>query len=92
MRIRPRLGDVLWSAGGIFLLIVSLSAIDDRVREQVSMHVTDHPTAEIRDAGQEAESFASVVATAVRDQSVDHAPLTTFAAAGTILLVFMLRT
>jgi hypothetical protein len=93
VRIRRTFGDALISVGALLVLILMLAAFDTRVREQISLRIgTGRATAQVADAGVVVRDLTSVVATALRDQSIDHAPLVIFVLAATVLVLFMLRT
>jgi hypothetical protein len=82
----------LLAAAALVILIVALVAVDDRVREQMSSRfVGPQASTEIVAAGTQARGLAWVAYDAVRDQSLEHAPLTIFAIAATVLVFFMLR-
>ena len=67
--------------------------IPNRTREQISLRIgTGRATAQVADAGVMVRDLTGVVADAVRDQSIDHAPLVIFVLAATVLVLFMLRT
>jgi hypothetical protein len=91
VRMQRAFSDFLISVGALTLLIVLLAAFDGRVREQISLRVSS-PSAQVVGAGAALQNLASVVADAVRDQSIEHAPLVIFVLAGTVLILFMLRT
>ena len=91
-RARRTFGDALISTGAVVLLLLTLVAIDDRVREQLSLRFRTTPTADLVNAGTRVQDLATVVFSAVRDQSIAHAPLVIFVVAATLLTVFMLRT
>ena len=80
------------SVGTVTLLLLILIAVDPRVREQVSTRAISRPSAELAVAGQQARNFTTVIVQVARDQSSTHAPLLIFALAGTVLVLFMLRT
>ncbi len=80
------------SAAAIAIVLLGLSLVDGRVRAQITERVVAHPGATIADVGGQLRDSVAIVAVAVRDQSLAHAPLTTFAIAGGVLLLFMLRT
>jgi hypothetical protein len=84
-------GDFLISAGALVALVLMLAAFDGRVREQISLRVSS-PSEQVAGAGVAVRDLASVVFDAVRDQSIEHAPLVIFVLAATVLLLFMLRT
>jgi hypothetical protein len=90
--MRRAFGEALMSAGTVTILLLALIAVDDRVRDQLSLRFMSHPTAELAAAGQQARDLTSVIAVAARDQSLAHAPLLIFALAATVLVLFMLRT
>jgi hypothetical protein len=91
--MRRVIRDGLISFGALVLLLVALVSIDGKVRERVADLLTTPPSsAEIAGYGDRMGRFSAVMFDAVRDQSVEHAPLTIFAVAATVLVLFMLRT
>ena len=90
--MRRAFGDALWSAGALVLLLLALVSLDDRVREQLSLRFGRGASIELTNAGAEIRDFATVLLDAVRNQSIEHAPLMIFALAATVLVLFMLRT
>jgi hypothetical protein len=85
--------EALLSVGTLAILILVLTAFDDRVRDHVSLRVMTHPTAgAAATVGHELRDLTSVIVQAARDQSVGHAPLLIFALVSAVLLLFMLRT
>jgi len=93
MRLPRVLGDAVISVTAVLLLIVMLISVDDRVRDRVSGFWGGSPHAsELVDTGQQLGSLVSLMYVSVKDQSVAHAPLTIFALAATVLVLFMLRT
>jgi hypothetical protein len=92
VRARRTLGDALISTGAVMLLLLTLIAIDDRVREQVSLRFRTAPTTDLVTAGTHVRDLATVLFEAARDQSVSHAPLMVFVVAAMLLTLFMLRT
>jgi hypothetical protein len=91
--MQRRLGSAVAAAGSISAVVLGMAIMDDRVRgrlQQLFSHQGPSPDAwayahQVRDT-------VFVTLDAVRDQSIDHAPLTIFALAATVLLLFMLRT
>jgi hypothetical protein len=79
------------SAGALVVILLVLVSFDARVREQVELRLSS-PTAVVTDAGQGLTSLASVVMDALREQSLDRAPLLIFVFGAGVLLLFMLRT
>jgi hypothetical protein len=91
--IRRPFSGALTSAGGLFALLIGLAAIDERVRDQVVRTFTTRgPADEITTFGSRLGGTAMIAAQAVRDQSVEHAPLVIFAVVAAIILVLMTRT
>ena len=89
---RPFAGG-LTSLGGVLALAIGLAAVDDRVRDQFARVFTSRgPTEEITTVGSRLNEIALIAAQAVRDQSIDHAPLVIFALAAAILVLLMTRT
>lgn len=90
---RVQLRDVLVSTLGLLLLLGLLSAADERVRAQVAAMANGTPsTAEFATVSRQARAIGGTVATAVKDQSIEHAPLVIFSVTATVLMLFMLRT
>ena len=86
-------GDALMSVGAVTVLIGTLAVFDDRVREQISWRLDPaRAPAQVAEAGATVRSLALVIFDAVRDQSIEHAPLVIFVLAATVLVLFMLRT
>lgn len=87
------LNGALTGIGGVFALVVTLAAVDPRVRDQLSALVSGRgATGEIVTAGQRVHDIALTVVQAVRDQSIEHAPLTIFALGALVIVLFMTRT
>ena len=84
--------EVLMSVGTVVILLLTLTAFDVRVREQVSGLLRTHPRVEAASVGYQLRDLTSVIVQAARDQSFGHAPLLIFALASAVLLLFMLRT
>jgi len=80
------------SAGAIALVLLALALVDGRVRAQIASGIVAHPGVTITNGGTQLRDAVGVVAIAVRDQSLAHAPLASFALAGAVLVLFMLRT
>ena len=90
--MRRAFGDALVSAGALAVLLLVLTAVDDRVREQISLRFSARPAAELANVGERVRDLTSVVVEVARDQSIEHAPLLIFVLAATVLVMFMLRT
>ena len=91
--MRRAFGDGIISAAALLFLLIMLVSIDDRVRDRVAGLIGTTPnSSELVSTGKEIGGFVNVVFDAVQDQSVAHAPLVIFAAAATVLVIFMVRT
>jgi hypothetical protein len=91
--MRRRWSAAITAAAGAATLVVGLAALDIRVRDQVASLLSGRgPSGELVSAGSYIETLISVVATAVRDQSMERAPLVMFSLAALVLVLFMLRT
>ena len=88
---RPFSGG-LTAAGGVCALVVGLAAIDDRVREQIAHAFSSKGPSEMATAGTWLLDLVLIAVQAVRDQSIEHAPLVIFGLAALVLVLFMLRT
>jgi hypothetical protein len=84
--------DALVSAGALLIVLVALMAVDGRVRSQVLNAVSgvSSPQA-VAGTGGKVRYVAGVVASAAREQSIEHAPMVIFVVAATVLVTFMLR-
>jgi hypothetical protein len=81
------------TAAGLGVLGVGLAVIDPRVREHVASLASGRgPGDELVSAGDRVRDLVYVAIDAVRDQSIEHAPLTLFALAALVLFTLMLRT
>jgi len=91
--MRGKTRGFVTSAAGIGAIVAGLVVIDPRVREQATALVSGRgPTGEFNSVGVRMQEFGLVAMQAVRDQSIEHAPLTLFALAALVLFVLMLRT
>jgi hypothetical protein len=89
---RPFAGK-LSAAGGLVALVIGLCAIDDRVRDQFARLVDGRgPSPEIATVVARLQDLAFIVIQAVKDQSIEHAPLVIFGLAAMVLVLLMLRT
>jgi hypothetical protein len=81
--------EALLTVGTLAVLVLILISVDDNVRDQLSMRAT---TPGVVSAGRDVRALTTVIAVAVREQSVAHAPLVIFGVAAAVLVIFMLRT
>jgi hypothetical protein len=66
--------------------------MNDDVRASFMRLFSGSATSDMRDVGWRLQDAAWAVYQAVRDQSIEHAPLTIFVVIAGVLLLFMLRT
>jgi hypothetical protein len=91
--MRRAVSDALISMGALAVLLLALVSVDDRVRERITNMLAAPPSsAQIVGAGETIREVSAIVVSAARDQSIEHAPLMIFAAAATVLVLFMVRT
>jgi hypothetical protein len=86
-------GDAVISTAALLVLLLALTSLDDRVRDQVSGFVHHTPgSLELAGVGRQLRDIGTVVLDAAREQSLSHAPLMIFTLAATVLVLFMVRT
>jgi hypothetical protein len=91
--MRHPLRGGLTAISGLVALVGTLAFVDARVRDQLAALFTSRgPTDEVRAFGEQLETLGLIVVEAVRDQSLDHAPMVIFAIAALVLVLFMTRT
>ena len=89
---RARARDVIGSLIGFLAVFGTLILVDPRVWYQMRSLISSGAPDEIRDVGKQLETLGDALLLAVRDQSIDHAPLLLFSAVAIVLVVFMVRT
>jgi hypothetical protein len=89
-RLRAR--DWAGSAAGFVAVLGFLVVLDPRVAHRFSQFVSGSPAGEFRGVADQAAALGSVLLTALKDQSIDHAPMLVFAAVSVLLVGFMVRT
>lgn len=91
--MRRAFSDTLISVMALGALVLILASFDDRIREQITLGVSPgHASAKVADASATVSNLTGAVVVAMRDQSIEHAPLVIFVLAATVLVLFMLRT
>ena len=83
--------DAVMSAGALAVILLILVSFDGRVREQVQLRLSS-PSAVVSEASHGLKSLLSVIMDALREQSLDRAPLLIFVFGAVMLLLFMLKT
>jgi hypothetical protein len=76
----------------VIALLIGLAAINDDIRASMKALLSGHRSPELARVASSANDAAWQVMQAVKDQSLEHAPLTIFVVAAGVLLLFMLRT
>lgn len=91
--MRPRLprgtGEAIGSLICFIAVLATLVAVDDRVRERISIEMSSEHLATW---SERANAIVAVVLDVARDQSIAHAPLLVFSIVAVVLVLFMLRT
>lgn len=81
------------AVGSLIVVVLGMAAMDARVRGLVRQLLDGEGLSpEVLSTVHRVNQAVLVALDAVRDQSIDHAPLTIFALAATVLLLFMIRT
>ena len=92
VRVRRAVGDTLISVAALTVLLGVLVSVNDRVRQQVSVRLTEgHASQEMGQLAGKARDLGGVVFNVARDQSIENAPLVVFVLAACVLVAFMLR-
>jgi hypothetical protein len=88
-----RAKSIIGAAAGLLVLAGGLAIIDERVRFSfMRMLEGGAPTGDVAHAASSLEDMSYLVLSAIRDQSIEHAPLTLFAIGAMVLVLFMTRT
>ncbi len=91
--VRRTLVSGLTATAGIGTVLLGLAAVDPRVREELTRVASGGGTSrQMASVSGWIQDLGLVVAQALRDQSIEHAPLVIFGIAATILVFFMMRT
>jgi hypothetical protein len=88
-RLARRLAETLGSALCLAIVVGTLVAADDRVRDRLSLELSGNAMSGW--AGR-ARSIAFIVLDTAREQTQDNAALVAFAVVALVLVFFMLRT
>jgi hypothetical protein len=92
VRIRRAINDVFISVVALTILLALLASVNERVRYAVGAKLTaGGAQTEMSKAAGSVRNFADDVYDALRDQTIEHAPLVIFVIAGGALTIFMLR-
>lgn len=88
--LRAREGAV--SLLGFLGVLAALVLIDDRVGRQIGAIVQHGPGRDFSVVSSRLGMLADALLVALRDQSIDHAPMLAFTAVAIVLVFFMTRT
>lgn len=81
------------AAGSFCTLLLGLAVVDDRVRDRIALAFAGGgPTREITTVGSRLSEIALIAFQAMRDQSIEHAPLVIFSLAAMVLVLLLTRT
>lgn len=87
-----RARDYAGSAAGFLTVLGILVIMDQRVAFKLSQLVSRGPAGEIGPLTKWAAELGSALMWALKDQSIDHAPMLVFTAVAILLVGFMVRT
>jgi hypothetical protein len=87
-----RARDWVASAAGFGAVLGTLVALDPRVSHRLSAFIAGGPGGQFRGATDQAHALGTALLDALKDQSIDHAPLLVFTAIAVLLVGFMVRT
>ena len=90
MRVKFGIRQALVSGGVFVVLMLTLVSVDARVQDRFTELVAGHGS--VSSFTDRASQLADALATAVKYQSIENAPLVVFASVGALLFVFMVRT
>jgi hypothetical protein len=80
------------TGAGFCAILGGLAIIDERVRSEFAAVASGHVgSGEIAGVGARVQELGYVALQAVRDQSIEHAPLTVFALVALVLFALMMR-
>ncbi|HSC27322.1 MAG TPA: hypothetical protein VLD67_08615 [Vicinamibacterales bacterium] len=79
------------SAAVLIVVLLGLVSVDARVREQFT-NLLAAEGSDLAPLGDRFGEFGSALLTAIRLQSIEHAPLLVFATVGAVLFFLMVRT
>jgi hypothetical protein len=87
-----RARDWAGSAAGFATVLAVLVMLDQRVAHKLSQVFTRGPSGEIGSIAMWAGELGMALVAALKDQSIDHAPILVFTAVAVLLVGFMVRT
>ncbi len=87
-----RARDYAGSAAGFLTVLGILVIMDQRVSFKIAQLISHGPAGEIGPLAKWASELGSALVGALKDQSIDHAPMLVFTAVAILLVGFMVRT
>jgi hypothetical protein len=87
-----RARDYAGSAAGFLTVLGILVMMDQRVALKISQFVSRGPAGDVGSLAKWASELGSALMAALKDQSIDHAPMLVFTAVAVLLVGFMVRT
>jgi hypothetical protein len=87
-----RARDYAGSAAGFLTVLGILVVMDQRVAFKIAQLISRGPAGEIGPMAKWASELGRALMAAVKDQSIDHAPMLVFTAVALLLVGFMVRT
>ena len=81
----------MMSVAGLVIIVLLMFSFDSRLREEVQLRLSS-PTGAVSDAGHSVRNAMEAVSIAMRERSLDGAPLLIFLGGAGLLLLFLLRT
>lgn len=91
--MRRTVGEFLMSACAMSIVLITIIAVDGRVREKVTSHIDSaQATTDAQSIGAATRYYANTTIVMVKDQAQTHPAIAIFLVVGTMLTAFMLRT
>jgi hypothetical protein len=87
-----RARDYASSAAGFLTVLGILVMMDQRVAFKIAQLISRGPAGEVGPLAKWASELGSALLAAVKDQSIDNAPMLVFTAVAILLVGFMVRT
>ncbi len=90
--VRHRIENVLIAGASVTLILLTLAALDDRVRTGIGALVSGEPVAGFGTVDGRFHTLVAVVSNVARDQASTQGALVMFGIVAAVLVVMMLRT
>jgi hypothetical protein len=89
---RGAIDHTLMSAGALALVVMAVVLFDQRAQRALTSLVNDTHASGLTQIGGSAQRLGGVLAAALAEQSIAHAPLAIFVVIAAALTLFMVRT